>query len=161
VHHADIGTSGTEHHRNAITNDVHDAPEQADPLLGRHRWKFAIGPADRDAVETEADDPFDIARQTCVIKRAVSLERRDRDVEQPTQPRVALRDVLHDNDFRVATNPQPATRRIGRSIMLSGRQPVSVTMTVSLTPTVNWPKTLKATGRWNVMPGRSSVVTPV
>jgi hypothetical protein len=36
-----------------------------------------------------------------------------------------------------------------------------VTTTVSLTPTVNWPKTRSATGIWNVMPGRSSVVTPV
>src|SRR6202011_2963819 len=160
----DVGAGAAQHDRNPVADDIHDATEQIGPLLGRHRRKLAIGAADQDAVEAEADDPLDIARQTRMVERSVSLEWRDRNVEQTPQSRVALRDILHDLcPFRILKRCrlQPGMRRIGRSIMLSARQPDSVTTTVSLTPTVNWPKTRRATGMWNVMPGRSSVVTPV
>src|SRR6266851_1551691 len=92
---ATICASVTSETKGGVTIDVHDAPEQIDPLLGRHRRKLAVGAADQDAVEAEADNPLDIPGQARIVERSISLEWRDGDVEQTAQSRVTFRDILH------------------------------------------------------------------
>ena len=89
--HANIRTGGTQHDRHPIADNVHDAAEQVGALFGRHRRKLAVGAADQDAVEAEADHPLHVAGKARIVETAIGLEWRHGDVEQATQPRLALR----------------------------------------------------------------------